>query len=666
MSNAKGRPAAQRRAPQHRSNTGRHREAARTIGELAGAPAAMPTAAKIATAGVVGTSAALAVPAAAFAGPAGGHAGPTVIVVQPPAPNTAAPGPINTGKWPSSPPVVSNPLVVFQQPVSQPAVPGPGGVPPGYAGPVNTGRWPSPNPPGFSVAVEQPTGAAVTGCAVICFGGGLTPPDANGKGVVRLGVGVATAPPAFYIDPLANSEGASAKVEVTGSTSAGVAVGASVGTDGVRGILNVPGVDAEFNPETRRVTLTQNALSAIGASEFARATAPVSVKAMLYVTFPYNDPMAARLNQTLANGPVQLPDGTIVATPQQVRQMQQLWPGQLNLSWLDLNSAQNPPPDDFNARFNAVGANAFAPGQQDLWNVQSTAASDFNARFNAVADRNTFAPGQQDLWNQMTAKLVPAQGFPPPEVGPPWAGSSVEPWTPASMRNMLNMVNVQLGQSQGFPGQQPDQLPAGGPTPEQPMMQVPAAPVNSPAPPGGTGQGGGTAPGSGSGQNGTGPGQNNPDQIPQGSSGGTTGSSDPASGPNATNGTSTTSTTSTDGSTSAGGGTDGTTFTKTSSSTGTDPGTSQSPPAPDSPVIAGLPSPAIPDPAPMPTQLAAAPDPMSTQLAGAPDPMSTQMAAVPDPMATQLAADPDPMSTQMPTAVAFNGGGFSGGGISVG
>src|SRR5215831_17642153 len=126
MSNAKGRPAAQRRAPQHRSNTGRHREAARTIGELAGAPAAMPTAAKIATAGVVGTSAALAVPAAAFAGPAGGHAGPTVIVVQPPAPNTAAPaGPINTGKWPSSPPVVSNPLVVFQQPAPQPAVPGP-------------------------------------------------------------------------------------------------------------------------------------------------------------------------------------------------------------------------------------------------------------------------------------------------------------------------------------------------------------------------------------------------------------------------------------------------------------------------------------------------------------------------------------------------------------
>ena len=563
MSNAKGRPAAQRRAPQHRSNTGRHREAARTIGELAGAPAAMPTAAKIATAGVVGTSAALAVPAAAFAGPAGGHAGPSVIIVQQPAPATAVPGPINTGKWPASlnPPV--NPPAVFQQLAPQLAVPGPGSVPPGYAGPINTGKWPSSNPPGLSVVVENPTGATVEGCAVICIQGGLTPPDANGKGVVRAGVGVAIAPPAVYIDPLATSEGASAKVEVTGSTSAGVAVGASVGTEGFRGILNVPGFDVEYNPATRTFTLTPNVFSASGASEFARADAPVSAKAIFSVTIPYTDPMAARLNQTLANGPVQLPDGTIVATLQQAIKIQQLLGGPL-----DLQNAQNlPPPDDFNTRFNAVGGNAFAPGQQDLWNVPSTAPADFNARFNGVGTGNTFAPGQQDLWNQMTAKVVPAQGFPPPETGAPWAGSSVGPWTPASVQNMLNMLSVQLGQ-----------LPADRPTPEQPMMpmmmmQVPAAPVNSPAPPGATGQGGGTAPGNGSGQNGGGPGQNNSGQIQPGSSGGTTGSS----GPNATNGTSTTSTTSTDGSTSTGGGTGGTAFTKTSSSTGTDPGAAPAP-----------------------------------------------------------------------------------------
>src|SRR5215831_11880330 len=227
MSNAKGRPAAQRRAPQHRSNTGRHREAARTIGELAGAPAAMPTAAKIATASVVGTSAALAVPAAAFASPAGGHAGPPVVIIQPPAPQNAAPGPgsyppgyagpVNTGKLPSA-----NPSVVIQPPAPQNAVPGPGSVPPGYAGPVNTGKWPSSNPPGLNVVVEQPTGASVTGCAGICVQYGQTPPDANGKGVVRFGVGAAIAPPAVYIDPLAASEGASAKVEVTGSTSTGL------------------------------------------------------------------------------------------------------------------------------------------------------------------------------------------------------------------------------------------------------------------------------------------------------------------------------------------------------------------------------------------------------------------------------------------------------------
>jgi hypothetical protein len=92
MSNAKGRSRAQRRAPQHRSRTGRHREPAATIGELTGAAAAMPATARIATAGVVGTSAALAVPAAALASPVGSHAGPPVAIVQS-APNVSDPGP---------------------------------------------------------------------------------------------------------------------------------------------------------------------------------------------------------------------------------------------------------------------------------------------------------------------------------------------------------------------------------------------------------------------------------------------------------------------------------------------------------------------------------------------------------------------------------------------
>lgn len=73
MDNAK--PA--RRAPQHRRSTGRHREPARTVGDLTVAPAT--TGAKIAAVGVIGTASALAVPAAAFAQTGGGPSGtPTV------------------------------------------------------------------------------------------------------------------------------------------------------------------------------------------------------------------------------------------------------------------------------------------------------------------------------------------------------------------------------------------------------------------------------------------------------------------------------------------------------------------------------------------------------------------------------------------------------------
>jgi hypothetical protein len=66
-----------RRAPQHRRSTGRHREPARTVGDLTVAPAT--TGAKIAAVGVIGTASALAAPAAAFAQTGGGPSGtPTV------------------------------------------------------------------------------------------------------------------------------------------------------------------------------------------------------------------------------------------------------------------------------------------------------------------------------------------------------------------------------------------------------------------------------------------------------------------------------------------------------------------------------------------------------------------------------------------------------------
>jgi hypothetical protein len=66
-----------RRAPQHRRSTGRHREPARTVGDLTVAPAT--TGAKIAAVGVIGTASALAAPAAAFAQTGGGPSStPTV------------------------------------------------------------------------------------------------------------------------------------------------------------------------------------------------------------------------------------------------------------------------------------------------------------------------------------------------------------------------------------------------------------------------------------------------------------------------------------------------------------------------------------------------------------------------------------------------------------
>jgi hypothetical protein len=80
MSNRTGRATGlARRAPQHRKNTGRHREPAPTVDELAAVPGT--AGAKIATAGVIGTTAAFLVPAAAMAadGPAAGPPSPTGV-----------------------------------------------------------------------------------------------------------------------------------------------------------------------------------------------------------------------------------------------------------------------------------------------------------------------------------------------------------------------------------------------------------------------------------------------------------------------------------------------------------------------------------------------------------------------------------------------------------
>ena len=68
MGNAKKGSAAPRRAPQHRTSVGRHRQPAPTVAELTDLPAT--AGAKIAVAGVVGTSAALATPVIGLAGQA--------------------------------------------------------------------------------------------------------------------------------------------------------------------------------------------------------------------------------------------------------------------------------------------------------------------------------------------------------------------------------------------------------------------------------------------------------------------------------------------------------------------------------------------------------------------------------------------------------------------
>src|SRR6266516_3607639 len=160
MSDAKGRSRAQRRAPQHRARTGRHREAARTIGELAGAPAAIPTAAKIASAGVIGTSAALAAPAAALASPADGHAGPPVVIQQPAPPGFGPLAPFNTYGVTPGP---NGFQITLQQPNPYNPIPTTGaGGQPGFVL-LN---------PGFTGAVGQAGGGLGSGPRVLQIGPG--------------------------------------------------------------------------------------------------------------------------------------------------------------------------------------------------------------------------------------------------------------------------------------------------------------------------------------------------------------------------------------------------------------------------------------------------------------------------------------------------------------
>jgi hypothetical protein len=78
---------AARRAPQHRRDAGRHREPSPTIAGLVAVPAS--AGAKLATIGVIGTAAAIMVPAAASAGPVGGPGGSASV----PAVNSTNPGP---------------------------------------------------------------------------------------------------------------------------------------------------------------------------------------------------------------------------------------------------------------------------------------------------------------------------------------------------------------------------------------------------------------------------------------------------------------------------------------------------------------------------------------------------------------------------------------------
>jgi hypothetical protein len=195
---------ATRRAPQHRRDAGRHREPSPTIAGLVAVPAS--AGAKLATIGVIGTAAAIMVPAAASAGTVGGPGGsvsvpavnstnPGPAVVYPivgtsaPAPSSASQGPVVVDPVAASTAAAPSPLAV----PSAPAAPSPPAMP--SAPPVQLYNNLVPVTPTMLQAIQQYLSSTsgsvrVAGFTPVGVGGMVqifTGPDG---GAVAVGVGV--------------------------------------------------------------------------------------------------------------------------------------------------------------------------------------------------------------------------------------------------------------------------------------------------------------------------------------------------------------------------------------------------------------------------------------------------------------------------------------------
>jgi hypothetical protein len=183
---------ATRRAPQHRRDAGRHREPSPTIAGLVAVPAS--AGAKLATIGVIGTAAAIMVPAAASAGTVGGPGGSaSVPVVNSANASPAVVSPI-VGTSASAPNSSSqNPAVVAPAAASPLAAPSPPAMP--SAAPVQLYNNLVPVTPTTLQAIQQYLSSTsgsvrVAGFTPVGVGGMVqifTGPDG---GAVAVGVGV--------------------------------------------------------------------------------------------------------------------------------------------------------------------------------------------------------------------------------------------------------------------------------------------------------------------------------------------------------------------------------------------------------------------------------------------------------------------------------------------
>jgi hypothetical protein len=426
MSNTKRISRVQRRAPQHRVNKGRHRAPAPAFDDLSVMPATTGT--KIAVAGVVGTSAALAAPAVAFAASAGGPAGPPPAIVQQIAPRPASSGisvlgvegPSTSGKWPASPP----PSVIhLNSPGSSaPSVSNPGIFAPGADGPSTSNKVPDPStgPPG--VVVQAPAGMSMYWCPTeVCGMVGAVPPDQNGNSALQFGVGGTTTPGQWGLSPIASiPSNVSINAQVTAG-GGGYNVGASIGTDGKQAIYSTPFGSGAYDPATGQWTFVANP-AGFYSNPLSPTTAP-NITGMVVVTVPQHDatiPGAQNVAQSMqGNGTLPSSPDQIALTPGMMQQLTKtLGPG-----WV-FNQAGQPAdsPGSNQATGKPADGSSTAP-------TNGTAPGDGTAPAtpptNGTAPADTTAPGDGAApTSPPTNGTTPADGTAPADTTAPGDGAA--------------------------------------------------------------------------------------------------------------------------------------------------------------------------------------------------------------------------------------------------